>query len=770
MKISMMIVLVMVGFAVIGTFSHGVENEQAKAGLQIHAPIRINGDSDFMSQASAEGWPGDGSAGNPYIISGIGIDASSAGSGIYVGNTSLYFEIENVEIKNVGGNSGEYFWNSGIVVYNVTNAVINNTNISDAAEYGIYVESVSLNIENLTAINNYYGGVYVNNAKNVTIESGSVKNANTGSGVWVSNSRWINITNLQINNTYNGIYLANVSHGEMLSNIIWNCTYDGFVMYQSTNSVVISNNDIHHNRNMGFEIDSSNNNEIKNNTIWNNSYGIYVKNANDVFAGNTIFNSSSYGIYLLDSSHNTISYENISYSVYGIYFSGASYFNEVTHNKIFQNSQYGIFSYRTNNNVIEENEITDNLQYGIFSQNADNWIIKNNTLLRNAVGMYLTGNNISVVANDVSNNSKYGIDFSFVNGAVLSNNIVGENGAGTTYGAGVFIVSGANITITNNEIYNNTKFGIETSKADNITIENNSVYMNDLVGIFLYNSTNCSLIGNDAWGNIYDIELQVGSENLLSENIMNDSGIGVLIIASKNNSVVNNTMWGHNNAIILEYVDSTGNLIQGNRIWGAKYNGIESMLNAKDNRMYGNKITNCSNAGIYLTNSHGNEIFSNNIVNCTYGLEMYNASETSVHENQFENLTSRISYGIYISASENSTIYANHVGNFTYGIYIANAYNNTIYHNFILFNKVQAYDNGNNTWNLSKPVGGNYWSDYTGNDDGDGFGDTPYPIAGGNNKDYLPLMHAYVPEMSMSSFLMFVVIILGITMTQIKRK
>lgn len=71
--------------------------------------------------------------------------------------------------------------------------------------------------------------------------------------------------------------------------------------------------------------------------------------------------------------------------------------------------------------------------------------------------------------------------------------------------------------------------------------------------------------------------------------------------------------------------------------------------------------------------------------------------------------------------------------------------NNTIYHNNFISNDDQdidnAYDECENAWDAGNITGGNYWDDYNGTDgDGDGIGDTPYLIAGGESMDNYPLM------------------------------
>jgi len=147
--------------------------------------------------------------------------------------------------------------------------------------------------------------------------------------------------------------------------------------------------------------------------------------------------------------------------------------------------------------------------------------------------------------------------------------------------------------------------------------------------------------------------------------------------------------------------------------------------------------------GIYLQSSANNNLINNTIsemINGTGGL--------GSNSNGIDGM----GVGLYGSESDDNTImHCTATYGYT-GVSLISSTNNLCYDNYFSNNSYNAYDDGDNTWNIVKTLGtniiggsylgGNYWSNYSGVDgDVDGFGDTPYNIPGGANQDELPLMN-----------------------------
>lgn len=209
-----------------------------------------------------------------------------------------------------------------------------------------------------------------------------------------------------------------------------------------------------------------------------------------------------------------------------------------------------------------------------------------------------------------------------------------------------------------------------------------------------------------------------------------------------------------NNYVAIYLAYSTCNAISRNAILSNEY-GIQ--LYASDfNTITKNTIDSSFFHGTHLSGSKNNIISGNTFTNNEYGIHLEWSNNNNVSLNE---ITENVVYGIRLSWSSNNTVTDNAIQYSEYGVYIWNCSQNQFYYNNFIDNKIQVEHYKApltaNTWdtNVCPGAEGNWWSDYTGEDDGkgvgrfgenrtakDGIGDTKTPHLG---LDWYPLMPYY---------------------------
>ncbi len=280
---------------------------------------------------------------------------------------------------------------------------------------------------------------------------------------------------------------------------------------------------------------------------------------------------------------------------------------------------------------------------------------------------------------------------------------------------------------------------------------------NKLIGVL--NGGNTLYVGGSGPGNYTVIQDAINDSSdgdtvfvysgTYSENVWVNKSI-TLKGESKDNTTINGSV-----IVIEAFVNLSGFKIESDSWWGGIYiefTGSKHGFNFITDNII---IMNNSGAGIFIqsNSSTGSKTYisKNIIINGSAGIFILNCKDIHIIDNIIKNNTEGIAIGAggdYGSSSGNFVIGNTISSNHEFGISLGcSCYNNTIYHNNFINNTKHAGAKESNYWNESYPIGGNYWDNYTGeDDDGDGLGDTPYNISSSekyNNTDYYPLMQPF---------------------------
>lgn len=654
-----------------------------------------------------------------------------------------------------------------------------------------------LAIENLI-VKNSTAGMYLNSVTNSAVMNDTLIGSSTLDENFVqichSSNVSVGYSNFLLNSTETDSYAIiaeydqslNVSHNTLSGSTCCNFVYANRVVSFSAwgnsimstdssisnafyvrcgRSAILGDNYVNHTE-FGINVYWEESATTLHNQIYNTKYGLYFKDVTTVNSYQDSVNGSTSAATDIQYSKNVfIQHDNLSKSSCGV----KLYSDEnvtIANSDIYVPTDYGVYSsdgFNLNlySDVIKMSNTT--LYDSVSTDDMSGWvnIVHDNIFVPDGTGLYLYYTPHFNVSSSFINATYNIYILSSIMGATISNNSLITMNGGYTFDMyranclynfsfinntvespllkhasyGIYTYScddSGNVLVRNNTFINSNQsiyLYIDSRGGGSVSVQNNT-FLNATTAINVHCYSNVQVTGNNIQ-NISNegilVETFTGGQASVSYNIIQDSpessGFCVGVEVFYGNDVISH------NTIVNGGSDSKG-------------------INVKDNigtSVFDNSV-NHTRSAYYLYENNVITFFNNGAYNSNYGLYSYFNHHFAYYSNTFGN----DNYSLFSCYDFMGSVFANNfvdTQSNSHGIYFLYLYepygNLTFYHNNFLNETVNStiinyycpYEPI--SMNAPLPVGGNYWSNYTGSGS-NGIGTTPMPFAG-SLVDHYPL-------------------------------
>lgn len=273
-----------------------------------HAPIIISGNSDFIYQ----GWPGNGTESNPFIIESLSIFANE--TCINITDTDAFFLIKDCVLdadvyEMMPRQFCVYFQNvtNGVIMDSILSSqndaiFIDDSDFCQVDRCYITAQRTGLHIINCTSFvlsnsqlsSNHTWEILAENTVHLLLLSNHlIGGYSAHAGLLVSESIEFEIRNNTLRSHEDeGISIGGSSHGFIVNNSVSE-NFDGIELFSVKNTLVV-NNSVFDNR-IGFYLALQEDNcTLETNSIHHNGNGLWVVGDNNTIRGNS-FLANEYG-------------------------------------------------------------------------------------------------------------------------------------------------------------------------------------------------------------------------------------------------------------------------------------------------------------------------------------------------------------------------------------------------------------------------------------------------------------------------------------------